>query len=728
MDGLVPGLGCLGYVLDQAHWLLAEDVHRPHGPNIGRHGENLTISFLSCERAELSLRLLDSIVRRVPEFGGEVLVVDNGSGPDELERVRQACAAMPMRARVVALGANYGVAGGRNRGMAHVATDWVMCLDNDMYFLFDQLVHVQRDLAMLGAHFLNLPLLDERGQRLFARGGHLYVGARDGAVVVGAGSACAQIHYEGGVQPAFFSTFLFGGASVLNRETFLRLGGYDEGMFVGFEDIDFSIRLFRAGMKVGTCSAVALVHDHAPPASDSDLAYERERFSRAVLRRSADHFEAKHGIQAWNDGVDRWLAERHASMGLDAKDPPALPESSPPESGVAAVADVVLGPSRPRIALVVDVDGWAFWNIAQQLERHLSDRYAFTVISSASLDNLAQALILARSSDIIHVFWREYLRMAVAHGAPRAYLEGLGGDWDAFLRDHVRSRVISTAVYDHLFLDAEAVAERAAFFRTFVNGYYVSSRRLDRIYRTLSYPSPLAVLEDGVDLSVFRPQNPSRFDCFAAEEVRVGWVGNSRWGAWHAGGADLKGLHTILDPAIDQLRAEGLPLRRVYADSARERIPHEAMADYYAGIDVLVCASAIEGTPNPVLEAMACGVPVVSTDVGWCRTSSGPHSARSSSPSGRSVPWRTRFGASSSVRPGSPSCPGRTRRPSRPGTGESRRRGLAATSTICWPGVPISRLGDHLGDDVGRRPARSTLASLRASFRAAMRSRLRPSR
>lgn len=45
-------------------------------------------------------------------------------------------------------------------------------------------------------------------------------------------------------------------------------------------------------------------------------------------------------------------------------------------------------------------------------------------------------------------------------------------------------------------------------------------------------------------------------------------------------------------------------------------IPHERMPDYYSKIDVLVCTSKIEGTPNPVLEAMACGVPVVSTDVG----------------------------------------------------------------------------------------------------------------
>jgi glycosyltransferase involved in cell wall biosynthesis len=52
------------------------------------------------------------------------------------------------------------------------------------------------------------------------------------------------------------------------------------------------------------------------------------------------------------------------------------------------------------------------------------------------------------------------------------------------------------------------------------------------------------------------------------------------------------------------------------------------MPEYYSKIDVLVCASKIEGTPNPVLEAMACGVPVITTDVGIVPQAFGPQQKR----------------------------------------------------------------------------------------------------
>jgi glycosyltransferase involved in cell wall biosynthesis/GT2 family glycosyltransferase len=615
-DELMPGLAATEYIFAPLHRLWAAEAHRLAGANIGNHGCRLTITFLCLNRANLSVRLLASLREQCSWFDGELLIVDQGSHPNELDQVRAACEQLACRWRIIELHDNYGVAGGRNRTMDHVETEWVMCLDNDMIFVADAIGQIQSDIALLGCHFLNLPMLDRDRKTIFAKGGHLHTDFFNGRLFVGGGSAFKPVEHGGAGGAPFLSTFLFGGASVFKAATFRRLGGYDESMFVGFEDIDFSLRLFREGQKIGNTRAVALVHDHPPPDDEDDANYERRRFSREVLKRSAAYLEAKHGVCIWSDGVDDWLAQRQRELGI-ADESPA--ESRKHEPALPADAD---RKDRIRIALVVDTEGWAFWNITQQICRHLGDQFDFQVFCTKPLENAAQLFFAVRDFDIVHIFWREYLQL-LAEEHCRTYIDWAGCSYERFLRDVVKRPILSTCVYDHLHLGRDARRERGAVFGEFVDAYYVGSNKLRRIYRDHDeFPDPAAVIEDGVDPRLFFPKNLERFDAVADRPMVVGWVGNSEWGDPKV---DYKGVRTILRPAVEQLIADGFPLELKLVDRAEGgMIPHDEMVDFYAEIDVFVCSSEIEGTPNPVLESLACGVPVISTDVGIVPDAFGP--------------------------------------------------------------------------------------------------------
>ncbi len=78
---------------------------------------------------------------------------------------------------------------------------------------------------------------------------------------------------------------------------------------------------------------------------------------------------------------------------------------------------------------------------------------------------------------------------------------------------------------------------------------------------------------------------------------------------------------------VDLVLVGSGPLERSMRDTARDlgiesrvhfpgRQPHEAVPDWFAACDVFCLPSRREGCPNVVLEALACGRPVVASAVG----------------------------------------------------------------------------------------------------------------
>lgn len=585
------------YYTSEFHKLIGVENHPGYFSldNIGINGENLTIAILSMNRSSLTIRLMNSIAEYLPNFAGEFLIGDNGSEEGEKKILRLHMKKMPYSCRMVEFDKNYGVAGGRNRLFVEVKTDWIMSLDNDLYFTSNPLEQAQKDINALGVQFLVMPLKDKNQENVGIYGANLFVEdlAYRCSVSVGSAFDCTGLEMDQN-ENGFLCTGLPGGTAILNKSTFFYVGGFDDNMFVGFEDTEFSVRVFQKGFKIGSCGMVSLYHDHPKPSKNHDIDYEKDRFSNRKLFESAMHFEKKAGFGVWNKMVDAWIRDRQKDTGI---------------------SDTRINGELPKVLLVIDAPNWAFDHIADEIIDNLSSKYMFKRVYMTDVDNLADVFMLGEDCQIIHIFWRGHI-VAYWGDYVQNRIKNLGMTEAEFHKKYICGKIISTSVYDHLYLDgpdSEITPELFNAARSIVTNYTVSSKKLWNIYENLRHLRlhPDKIISDGVNLEKFFPINLERFHNMSGRKIKIGWVGNSKWIL-----GDLKGINTIIKPAIEKLQKEGYDIELVLSDRQNGMIPHYRMKDFYAQIDCYVCASLCEGTPNPVLEAMACGVPIISTDVG----------------------------------------------------------------------------------------------------------------
>jgi glycosyltransferase involved in cell wall biosynthesis len=141
-----------------------------------------------------------------------------------------------------------------------------------------------------------------------------------------------------------------------------------------------------------------------------------------------------------------------------------------------------------------------------------------------------------------------------------------------------------------------------AVIHDFASGVFINSLLLYHEYQPL-LKIPTFYTPNGVDTNFFCP-NKSKAP---SSVLRVGWAGSLK-----NVGPEYRGFHQFIVPAAASVdRVELLAAAR----EEKWRTPEE-MREFYRALDVYVCASRNEGTPNPCLEAAACGVPLLTTCVG----------------------------------------------------------------------------------------------------------------
>jgi len=230
-------------------------------PVAGAELPEVTFVVVTCNGRALLAECLASLREQdYPAHRVEVLVYDNGSGdgtPAWLAREHPSV-------RVIAAPDNTGFAAPNNRAAESAASPLLCLVNNDMRFARTFLRELVAARAATGAACIGARILSADGSRI----------EFDGGTMNFHGHGAPWRHGVDATRHAAESTprdslFASGGAMLIDRQAFRSSGGFDEGYFAYFEDVDLGWRLWALGER---CA-------HAPAAR----AYHREHASEHLL-------------------------------------------------------------------------------------------------------------------------------------------------------------------------------------------------------------------------------------------------------------------------------------------------------------------------------------------------------------------------------------------------------------------------------------------------------------
>jgi glycosyltransferase involved in cell wall biosynthesis len=232
---------------------------------------------------------------------------------------------------------------------------------------------------------------------------------------------------------------------------------------------------------------------------------------------------------------------------------------------------------KPSIAIIIDVNDWAFERISEQLFRRYQHQYDVEVLTLAE----SQIKPKVKHYDLLVSLW-----------------------WAAVHQIRHKRKVTAdkyvTAIYDHFtwknnrFLTSQNLNSS--------DGIVVCNARMAQELKSFAPDclngKPVWVCEDGVDTNRFQPAP-------FPPEFTVAWAGNSQ-----AARDNLKGLDLVQKACL----ALQIPL--LLADRHSTGLPFDQMPAFFSGATVGCFPSRSEGTPNPLLEMLAMGRRVAITNVG----------------------------------------------------------------------------------------------------------------
>lgn len=137
-------------------------------------------------------------------------------------------------------------------------------------------------------------------------------------------------------------------------------------------------------------------------------------------------------------------------------------------------------------------------------------------------------------------------------------------------------------------------------------GIVVVARHLLRLLPPAAFNGQVRVLPCGIDLERFKPLDP------AACRRQLAWSGDAFHVLFASSNGDPVKRPWLAKAAVEEALQRGLPVELHHMTG----VPNADVPAWLNASDALLLTSLQEGSPTIVKEALACGLPVVSVDVG----------------------------------------------------------------------------------------------------------------
>ena len=210
--------------------------------------------------------LLDSLPAALAGVPARVVVVDNGSGDGTADLLEARGDCRVVRAE------NRGYAAGLNRGVAELDGSGAILVLNPDVRLHPRSVPLMLDaLAEPGTGIVAPLVLDEHGHRTSSLRREPTLLRALGLGRTGSAGLSEYVSDDASYQAPGTFDWALGAVLLMSRESYTRLGGWDESFFLYSEETDFCLRARDLGLATRFCPAARAMHIGAASGTSAQI-------------------------------------------------------------------------------------------------------------------------------------------------------------------------------------------------------------------------------------------------------------------------------------------------------------------------------------------------------------------------------------------------------------------------------------------------------------------------